>query len=72
MLFSKESDLMDNIKRYRVPHCKDCERCKNMKMIFDDYYCCEENEPLQVFGLLGVDNPPIISPEWCPKREEKY
>ena len=28
------------------------------------------NKPLQVFGLLGVDNPINISHAWCPKREE--
>lgn len=55
----------------KVPHCSDCDRCKNMKHIFDDYYCCEENEPSQIFGLLGVDHPPKTSPKWCPKRTEK-
>ena len=59
---------MENPKRYRVPHCSDCERCKSIYHMFDDYYCCVENEPLQVFGLLGADYSPETSPVWCPKR----
>lgn len=51
--------------------CDGCERCKSMKYIFDDYYCCEENEPSQIFGLLAVDCPPKESPEWCPKKNNK-
>lgn len=57
------------MNKNRVPHCSDCERCKSMYFIFDDYYCCEENEPTQVYGLLGVDNPQKTSPVWCPKRK---
>lgn len=55
-------------KKYRVPHCSECERCKSMYHFFDDFYCCEENEPTRIFGLLGVDSPPKTSPKWCPKR----
>ena len=53
-----------------MQNCSDCERCKSMYSIFDDYYCCEENEPTQIFGLLCVDHPPKTSPEWCPKRKK--
>lgn len=31
-------------------------------------YCCKENEPSQIYGLLGVYCPPEVSPMWCPKR----
>lgn len=61
---------MENIRKYRVPHCSDCERCKSMYSIFDNYYCCEKNEPTQIFGLLGVDHLPKTSPKWCPKRRK--
>ena len=56
----------------KVPHCSDCERCKSNQRFFDDFYCCKENEPSQMFGFLGVNHPPKTSPKWCPKREEKY
>lgn len=56
-----------------IPQCSNCERCKSLYSIIDDYFCCEENEPTQIFGLLGVDHPPNTSPEWCPKRKKvKY
>lgn len=31
---------------------------KCMKYLFDDYYCCEENEPTQIYGLIGAYIPP--------------
>ena len=52
----------------RVPHCSDCERCRCIEHIYKEYYCCEENEPSQILGLLGVDYPPKTSPKWCPNR----
>lgn len=60
----------ENTNKYIVPHCNNCERCKSMYSIFDDYYCCEKNNQTQIFGLLGDDYPPTISPKWCPKRKE--
>lgn len=52
----------------RVPHCSDCERCQYIDMAYRSYYCCEENEPMQISQLLQVDYPPKTSPKWCPKR----
>lgn len=52
----------------KIPDCSKCERCKSMEYLFDDYYCCKENEPSQVYGLLGAYCPPEVSPIWCPKR----
>lgn len=62
---------MENIKRYRVPHCSDCERCQCTDFIYNNnyYYCCEGNDTMRIFGCLGVDHPPKTSPKWCPKRE---
>lgn len=55
---------------YRVPHCNECERMQCLeKPFYKDYYCCEENEPTQILGYIGVDSPPARSPKWCPKRE---
>lgn len=31
---------------------------KCMEYLFDDYYCCEENEPTQIYGLIGAYIPP--------------
>ena len=56
----------------KIPDCKYCERCKGNQQFFDEIYCCDENEPLQIFGLLGVYFPPENSPKWCPKRKEEY
>jgi hypothetical protein len=53
----------------RVPHCKECNRCQFIDLFYKDYYCSEENEPMQIFGRLCVDSPPKTSPKWCPKRE---
>ena len=41
-----------------------------MYHVFDDYYCCGDNEPTQIFELLGVDHPAKTSPKWCPKRDK--
>lgn len=52
----------------KIPDCSKCERCKSMEYLFDDYYCYEENEPTQIYGLLGAYYPPETSPIWCPKK----
>lgn len=39
-----------------------------MEYPYKNYYCCIENEPMQVFGYIGVDTPPKPSPKWCPER----
>lgn len=54
----------------RVPHCVECERCQCMDFIYKDYYCCEENDTMQIFGRLGVDHLPKTSPKWCPLRDK--
>lgn len=51
-----------------IPDCSKCKRCKSMEYLFDDFYCCEENEPSQIYGLFGVYCPPENSPMWCPKK----
>lgn len=56
--------------RNRVPHCAECERCQCTDIIYKDYYCCEENDTMQIFGSLGVDHPPKTSPVWCPLRDK--
>lgn len=53
----------------RVPHCAECDRCQCIDFIYKDYYCCEENDTMWIFGRLGVDHPPKTSPKWCPLRE---
>lgn len=53
----------------RVPHCKECDRCKLMELFYKEYYCCDENDPSTICERLGVDIPPKASPKWCPKRE---
>lgn len=35
------------------------------------YYCDHENRADDM-GKISVGSLPIISPKWCPKREEKY
>ena len=62
---------MENAKRYRVPHCKVCDRCQSSDYLYKEYYCSEANEPSVIYALLGVDNPPKTSPKWCPKRNRK-
>ena len=52
----------------KISDCSKCECCKSMEYLFDDYYCCEENEPTQIYGLLGAYSPPEVSPIWWPKR----
>lgn len=40
-----------------VPHCNECERMQCMeKPFYKDYYSCEENEPTQILGYIGVDS----------------
>lgn len=58
----------------RVPHCAECDRCQCIDFIYKDYYCCEENDTMWIFGRLGVDHPPKTSPKWCPLRinDSKY
>lgn len=56
----------------RVPHCDDCVRCQYIDFIYKDYYCCEENDTMRIFGRLGVDHPPKTSPKWCPLRERNF
>lgn len=62
---------MKYISKNRVPHCSDCERCQCTVFVHKDYYCCEENDTMRIFGSLGVDHPPNTSPKWCPKRVKK-
>jgi hypothetical protein len=56
--------------KQRVPHCANCEFCKEIKHMYSDFYCYHE-----VFGdehrTICVDRPPKTSPQWCPKREQK-
>lgn len=42
----------------RVPHCSECERCQCTDFIYKDYYCCEGNDTMEIFGRLGVDHLP--------------
>lgn len=56
----------------KVLHCSECERMQCMEYPYKNYYCCVENEPMQVLGYIGVDTPPKTSPKWCPKRKGYY
>lgn len=56
--------------KHRVPHCAECERCQCIDFFYKDYYCCEENDTMRIFGRLGVDYPPKTSPKWCPLRTD--
>lgn len=68
--------MTENTKRYRVPHCNDCDRCKYTQMPWSDTkeYKCYESADFSEWGTfidyLGVDHPPKTSPTWCPKRKE--
>lgn len=68
---------MENTKRYRVPHCSECARCKSVTMvgsIVKEYSCYKDansNEYGERIGNLGVDHPPKTSPKWCPRRGEE-
>ena len=55
--------------KHRVPYCTNCNRCQYIDFAYRNYYCCEENEPTQVFMYLGVDHPHKTSPKGCPKRK---
>lgn len=65
---------MENLKKSRVPHCSDCDRCKFVQMPWSgtkEYKCYEDadsNEYGTFIGYLGVDHPPKTSPKWCSKR----
>lgn len=54
----------------RVPHCTECESCQCIDFICKDYYCCEENDTMRIFGRFGVDHPPKTIPKWCPLRTD--
>ena len=69
--------LTENTKKYRVPHCSDCDKCKYTQMPWSntkEYKCYEDansSEWGEIIGFLGKDHPPKTSPKWCPKREER-
>ena len=63
--------LTENTKRHRVPHCAECKRCQCTDFIYKDYYCCEENDTMQIFGRLGVDHQPKTSTKWCPVKNNE-
>lgn len=60
---------------YRVPHCSECRRCKGINAAgYTEYYCCKKEDSNvygEMVGSLGVDHPPMTSPEWCPLREKR-
>lgn len=51
----------------RVPHCCECEYLKCIGIMYKNYYCDHEGR-CDDMGKVGVDNPPVTSPVWCPKR----
>ena len=53
-----------------IPNCSECEFLKMYDYLKKIYYCDNEDRTDDM-GKLGVDNLPIISPEWCPKRKNK-
>ena len=69
--------MTENPKRYRVPHCSECDRCKYTQMPWSNTkeYACYESVDSSEWGTfidyLGVDHPPKTSPKWCPKRKQK-
>ena len=57
----------------RVPHCRDCRRCRGIIGAggYTEYYCFKDadaNVYGETVGSLGVDHPPKTSPKWCPLR----
>ena len=46
----------------RVPHCKDCEFCKKINVVYWYLYCNKESKQ------ICVDESIKTSPKWCPKR----
>ena len=69
--------MTENTKKYRVPHCSDCDKCKYTQMPWSntkEYKCYEDANSTEwgtFIGYLGVDHPPKTSPRWCPKRKSK-
>lgn len=63
--------------KQRVPHCRECDRCKYIQMPWSntkEYKCYEDansNEWETFIDYLGVDTLPKTSPIWCPKRKEE-
>lgn len=51
----------------KVPHCKDCDKCKRIDLIYPSYYCTHESFE-EDNKQISVDNYPKTSPGWCPLR----
>lgn len=51
----------------RVPHCKDCNNCKQVQTIYISYYCYHDDSE----KYISVDNYPKTSPGWCPLRNDR-
>lgn len=69
--------MTENTKRYRVPHCNDCDKCKYTQMPWvntKEYSCYKDTNSSvwgEIIGFLGKNHTPKTSPKWCPKRREK-
>ena len=57
-------------KENKVPKCSKCEYLKMYDLMYTCFYCDHE-ERTDEMGKLGVEHPPKISPEWCPKRKNE-
>ena len=52
----------------KVPHCKQCELCKEVHFNYKAYYC--QHEGFETYGAMSVDDYPKTSPKWCPLRKK--
>ena len=69
---NKNGQLMDKMLQMSdIPDCRKCECMKMYDYMHKIYYCDHENRADDM-GKISVGSLPIISPNWCPKREEKY
>lgn len=55
-------------QRMSMPCCNECRFLQCVEFTRKNYYCDHENREDDM-GFVGTDNPPVISPEWCPKRK---
>ena len=60
---------MNNQEKNKAPECNGCKFAKMYNYGKKIYYC-DNDDRTDDIGKLGMDNPPEISPVWCPLREQ--
>ena len=69
--------MTEKHKRYRVPHCSECNKCKYTQMPWSntkEYSCYKDansSEWGEIIGFLGKDHPPkVIETDYKFERKE--